>query len=154
MYNKSFFWNNSSTPAVNKMHSRRGHITTQLLETNPPTRLKLVSISDSSFVSSSRYVLPVFICLSFSFFIRAPSPSSLLLAVEVNHHLYYTHQQYAGQKEEKQPTLVVLSRSLSALSRSFFFLSLAKSHKKQVNCLETQYGLHPGDYTVSSASLH
>lgn len=164
------------TPTVNKMHSRRGHTSRRLcfphVSLKFPTRpIKLVSISVSSFVCVPSF--PSFIFFHrFPLFCLSPHPPtaplpSLLSTVEVNHHLYYTALQLINNmpgRKKNNPTLVVLSLYLSlsrslSLSYSFFFpLSLQLNHKtsgpKTVNCLETQYGLHPGDYTVNSARLH
>lgn len=89
-----------------------------------------------------------------SFFSLSPT-WPLRLTTLVLHNIT-THQQYAGQKE-KQPTLV----SFLAFSCSYVFpllsFFLRSNHKrkwpKTLKCLETQYGLHPGDYTVISAKV-
>lgn len=59
-------------------------------------------------------------------------------------HCVTTHPQYTGQKE-KQATLFPLS-----LLHSLFSQITKQVGQKTVNCLETQYGLHPEDYTVNS----
>lgn len=121
------------TMTVNKMHSRRGRSTRRLCfsrvsRDHPTHPLQLVSISVSSLFS---FTFNFFSIASFvlSFLFSFPPAPSLLLAVEVNHHLYYTALQLInnmpGRKKNNPHLLSSLCFSLSP-SRSFF-LSLAKS---------------------------
>ncbi len=118
------------TITVHKMHSRRGHTNRQLcfVSREQPTHpLKLVSISVSSCVSFFSFTF----CLFLSFFSIAsfvlslffffPPTPSLLSAVEVNHHLYYTALQLINNmpgRKKNNPHL------LSSLTLSLFLFSL------------------------------
>lgn len=124
------------TITTNKMHSRRGHTTTQLcfpqVSRDQPTHpLKLFSISVSCIYSFTFFFFHCFFCSSFFFFF--PPTPSLLLAVEVNHHLYYTALQLINNmpgRKKNNPHLLS-SRSLPFSRSLFFFLSLAKSQNKR-----------------------
>lgn len=82
------------------------------------------------------------------------------LAIEVSRHLYYTTLQLINNTLGRKKSNPHLS-SFCLLLRScvfplpFFFLQPNHKRKwpKTAKCLETQYGLHPGDYTVISAKL-
>lgn len=132
------------TTTVNKMHSRRGRTTGQLCfpqvsQDQPTDPLKLFiyicllfcfvsslfSFAFCLFLSIASFVLSFFRCF--------PPTPCLLLAVEVNHHLYYTALQLInnmpGRKKNNPHLLSSLSLSLS-VSHSLF-LSLAKSQNKR-----------------------
>lgn len=101
--------------------------------------------------------------ISFPFFFHCFFPLLSffsLLAIEVNHHLYYTTLQLINNKlgrKKSNPHLSLFLLSLALLCFSSFLFFLWPNHKrkwpKTVKCLETQYGLHPGDYTVISAKV-
>lgn len=122
------------TLTVNKMHSRRGHTNRQLcfpqVSWDQPTHpLKLVSISVSSCVSSPLLFFFHFLSFSFLFSIASfvlslffffPPAPSLLSAVEVNHHLYYTALQLINNMPGRKKNNPHLLSSLT-LSLLFFF---------------------------------
>lgn len=115
------------TRTVNKMQSRRGHNTRQLCLTpvsrdQPTHPIKLIKIRlPLCFFSSLYFFLHLFfspLLLSFVFLSLLPSCSlSLLLAIEVNRHLYYTALQLInnmpGRKKNNPHLLSSFSLSLS-----------------------------------------
>lgn len=162
------------TITVNKMHSRRGHTSKQFCFPHvslkfPTHPLKLVSISVCSFVCVPSFPSFIFSIASLCFvFLFLLPPLSLLFSRPLRLTttcitLHYNSSTICRAERKTTPHLL-FCRSISlflALSPSrtiFFSLSLQLNHKtsgpKTVNCLETQYGLHPGDYTVNSARLH
>lgn len=145
---------------VNKMHSRRGHTTTTLFctslrsPTHPPLYVCLCLCSVSSPFLFSHFI--PFLCfsfvLSFSLSFSLPLSSWPLRLTTTCITLHYNSSTICRAERKTTHTRCPLSPffSLSFLSK----LNHKTSGPKTVNCLETQYGLHPGDYTVSSASLH
>lgn len=124
------------TTTVNKMHSRRGHTTRQCFAQEQPTHpLKLFSIFIFFFVSSFLFFLFLFCSVLpfslLSFFFFFPPTPSLLSAVEVNHHLYYTALQLINNMPGRKKNNPHLLSSLSLTLSDSLLLSLAKSQNKR-----------------------
>lgn len=121
------------TLTLNKMHSRRGHTSTQLCfqhvsvaQTPSGSSLYVSLLLLHSFLSFSAFLFLSFAIASFiltSFVFNPPSLPSCILSVEVNHHLYYSALQLINNvlgRKKNNPHLLSSSLSLSSFSYTLF----------------------------------